>query len=129
PPAPDPALTFAEPPTGGASLVHGNPGAVRAGLTVRVTHVASGAVSTATAKADGSFTTSIAAAIDDLLSLVAIDVVGNESAPTQITVRRTPSLPPPSGNTALHYEGNLADRVGLTAGSLAPDGQNDALFT
>ncbi len=129
PPAPDPTLTFAEPPANGLSLVHGLPGAVKGGLTVTVTHTVSGARSTATAAADGSFATSLAAAVDDTLSLTASDAVGNVSAPTLITVRRTPSLPPPTGSTSLHYEGNLADRVGLTAGSLVPDGQNDAVFT
>src|SRR5262249_51299858 len=126
---PDPTLTFAEPPANGLSLVHGLPGAVKGGLTVTVTHTVSGARATAVAAADGTFATSIAAAIDDALSLTATDAVGNVSAPTVITVRRTPSLPPPAGNTSLHYEGNLVDRVGLTAGSLSPDGQNDAVFT
>ena len=129
PPPPDPALTFAEPPNNGLSLVHGLPGAVRGGLTVTVTHTVSGAKATAVAAADGTFATSIAAAVDDALSLTATDAVGNVSAPTVITVRRTQSLPPPAGNTSLHYEGNLVDRVGLTAGSLTPDGQNDAVFT
>ncbi len=129
PPPPDPALTFAEPPSHGLSLVHGLPGAVRGGLTVTVTHTVSGAKSTAAAAADGSFATSLAAAVDDTLSLTAADAVGNVSPATRIAVRRTPSLPPPTGSTSLHYEGNLADRVGLTAGSLTPDGQNDAVFT
>lgn len=129
PPQPVAPLTFAEPPNNGLSLVHGLPGAVRGGLTVTVTHTVSGARATAVAAADGSFATSIAAAIDDTLSLTATDAVGNVSTPTLITVRRTPSLQLPSGSTSLHYEGNLADRVGLTAGSLGPDGQNDAVFT
>ena len=37
PPAPNPVLTYAEPPNNGLSLVHGLPGAVRGGLTVTVT--------------------------------------------------------------------------------------------
>lgn len=129
PPPPVATLSFAEPPNSGLSLVHGLPGAVRGGVTVTVTHVVSGAKATAVAAADGSFATSIGAAVDDTLSLTATDAVGNVSTATLITVRRTPSLPPPSGSTSLHYEGTLADRVGLTAGSLVPDGQNDAVFT
>jgi hypothetical protein len=129
PPAPNATLIYAEPPNNGLSLVHGLPGAVRGGVTVTVTHMVSGAKATPVAAADGSFATSIAAAVDDTLSLTATDVVGNVSTATLVTVRRTPSLPPPSGSTSLHYEGTLADRVGLTAGSLTPDGQNDAVFT
>lgn len=129
PPPPVATLSFAEPPNSGLSLVHGLPGAVRGGVTVTVTHVVSGAKATAVAAADGSFATSLPAAVDDTLSLTATDAVGNVSTATLITVRRTPSLPPTSGSTSLHYEGTLADRVGLTAGSLVPDGQNDAVFT
>src|SRR6185312_16693489 len=101
PPPPVATLSFAEPPNSGLSLVHALPGAVRGGVPLTVTHVVSGAKATAVAAADGSFATSIGAAVDDTLSLTATDAVGNVSTATLITVRRTPSLPPPSGSTSL----------------------------
>jgi len=110
--------------------VHALPGAVGfGGLVVTVTDTVSHATTTATSSADGSFATNLPAAVNDTLSLTATDVVGNVSAPTLISVRSTPSLPPSSGNTSLVYQGNLVDRVGLIAGSLVPDGLPDAVFT
>ncbi len=130
PPAPNANLVFAEPPNNGISLVHGVPGAVsQGGLVVTATDTTTHATATATSGTDGSFAESLTAAVNDTLSLTATDVVGNVSAPTLIAVRSTPSLPPSSGNTSLVYQGNLADRVGLTSGSLAPDGVPDAVFT
>ncbi len=131
PPAPPNAnLIFAEPPSGGASLVHGLPGAVgSSGLVITVTDTVSHTTATATAASDGTFATNIIAAVNDTLSLTATDIVGNLSTPTLIAVRQTPSLPPASGSTTLMYQGNLVDRVGLTSGSLTPDGQKDGVFT
>jgi len=130
PAAPNANLIFAEPPVNGISLVHALPGAVGfGGLVVTVTDTVSHATTTATSSADGSFATNLPAAVNDTLSLTATDVVGNVSAPTLISVRSTPSLPPSSGNTSLVYQGNLVDRVGLIAGSLVPDGLPDAVFT
>jgi hypothetical protein len=130
PAAPNANLIFAEPPTNGISLVHGVSGAVsQGGLVVTATDTITHAMATATSGLDGSFAESLAAAVNDTLSLTATDVVGNVSAPTLITVRSTPSLPPSSGNTSLVYQGDLVDRVGLSPGSLAPDGQPDAVFT
>lgn len=130
PTAPNANLIFAEPPNNGVSLVHGLSGAVSAGgLIVMVVDTNSGLTSSATSAPDGSFATSLTAAVNDTLSLTAIDVVGNVSAATLISVRQTPSLPPSAGSTSLVYQGNLVDRVGLTSGSLTPDGQLDAVFT
>ena len=130
PAAPNANLIFAEPPNNSVSLVHGLPGAVSmGGLLVTVTDTISHATVTTTASADGSFATSLPAAVNDTVSLTATDVVGNVSAHTLISVRSTPSLPPSSGNTSLVYQGNLVDRVGLTPGSLTPDGLPDAVFT
>jgi hypothetical protein len=130
PAAPNANLIFAEPPNNGLSLVHGMPGAVgTGGLLVTITDTVSHATVTATAAADGSFATNLAAAVNDTLSLTATDVVGNVSSATLISVRSTPSLPPSSGNTSLVYQGDLVDRVGLTPGSYTPDGLPDAVFT
>jgi hypothetical protein len=130
PAAPNPNLIFAEPPSSGASLVHGLAGAIGStGQTVNITDTVSHASAAATVAADGSFATSIVGAIGDTLSLTATDVVGNVSAATLITVRSTPSLPASSGSTSLMYQGDLVDRVGLTPGSFTPDGQADAVFT
>jgi len=105
------------------------PGAVsQGGLVVTATDTTTHATATATSGTDGSFAESLTAAVNDTLSLTATDVVGNVSAPTLIAVRSTPSLPPSSGNTSLVYQGNLVDRVGLTSGSLVPDGQLDAVL-
>jgi hypothetical protein len=46
-----------------------------------------------------------------------------------VNIRQTPSLPPSEGSTTLHFDGVLVDRVGTTAGALAPDGNLDAVFT
>jgi hypothetical protein len=130
PPPPNGNLIFAEPPNNGVSLVHGLPGALSAGgLLVNVLDTNSSATTSATSAPDGSFATSLTDAVNDTLSLTVTDVVGNVSTPTLISVRQTPSLPPSAGNTSLMYLGNLVDRVGLTAGSLTPDGQLDAVFT
>lgn len=131
PPAPPNSnLIFAEPPANGISLVHGLAGSVSTGgLVVTVTDTVSRITATATAAADGSFATNIAAAANDTLSLTATDVVGNVSSATLIAVRQTPSLPPASGSTSLTYQGELVDRVSLAAGNLTPDGQLDAVFT
>ena len=66
---------------------------MEAGDLVQITNTNSSATATATAAANGSFATNIAAAAGDVLSLVAVDVVGNRSAATSITVRHTASLP------------------------------------
>jgi hypothetical protein len=130
PPAPNANLIFAEPPNNGFSLVHGQAGSVSTGgLTITVVDTATHTAATATSNSDGSFATSIAATVNDTLSLTATDVVGNVSATTLISVRSTPSLPPSSGSTSLVYQGKLVDRVGLTSGSYTPDGQLDAVFT
>jgi hypothetical protein len=130
PAAPNANLIFAEPPNNGISLVHGGSGAVsQGGLVVTATDTVTRATVAATSSADGSFAESLTAAVNDTLSLTATDVVGNVSAPTLVTVRSTPSLPPSSGNTSLVYQGNLVDRVGLVAGTLTPDGLPDAVFT
>jgi hypothetical protein len=129
PAAPNSNLIFAEPPSNGLSLVHGLPAAVGSGLLVTITDTVSHVGTTVSAGTDGSFATNLAAAVNDTLSLTATDVVGNVSAATLITVRSTPSLPPSAGNTSLVYQGDLVDRVGLTAGSYTPDGLNDAVFT
>gem|GEM_PF-1427618 len=94
PPAPNPALINAEPPSSGSSLVHGSATSVEAGDQVQITNTNSSVVVTTNAAADGSFSTTIAAAAGDVLSLVSIDVVGNHSAATSVTVRHTASLPP-----------------------------------
>jgi len=130
PAAPNANLIFAEPPSGGISLVHGAPGAVGgSGLVINVVDTVSQTTATSTSAGDGSFATNIAAAVNDTLSLTATDVVGNVSAPTLITVRQTASLPPSSGNTSLVFQGDLVDLVGGGSNGLAPDGQLDAVFT
>ena len=130
PAPPNANLIFAEPPSSGISLVHGLSGAVsRSGLVVTATDTVTHSTATATSAADGSFAESLTASVNDTVSLTATDIVGNVSTPTLISVRQTPSLPPASGSTTLMYQGGLVDRVGLTAGNLTPDGQNDAVFT
>ena len=39
------------------------------------------------------------------------------------------SIPPATGNTSLHYEGILVDKVGAASGAITPDGVLDAVFT
>jgi len=64
PAAPNANLIFAEPPNTGISLVHGLPGSVSArGLVINVADTLSHTTATATAAADGSFATNIAAAL------------------------------------------------------------------
>jgi hypothetical protein len=129
-PAPPDAMRIsAEPPVGGATYVTAYEGATEAGAVIRATHMVSGATATTTAGANGSFSFSIAAEADDQLAITAADSVGNQSAATVVAVRRTPSLPPAVGNSALHYDGVLVDRVGTAAGALAADGALDAVFT
>jgi hypothetical protein len=130
PTAPNANLIFAEPPSNSVSLVHGLSGAIGStGQTVNITDSVSHTTATVTVAPDGSFAGDIVAAIGDTLSLTVTDMVGNVSTATLITVRSTPSLPASSGSTSLMYQGDLVDRVGLTSGSYAPDGQNDAVFT
>jgi hypothetical protein len=127
PPPPDPDQVFAEPPQAGASLVHGLAGAVEARSLVAAVNLDTGASTTTSAGADGSFALSLAASIGDVVSLTAEDDLGNRSAATLTIVRSIPSLPPSEDAARLRFEGVVADRVGLTA--LAPDGGLDAVFT
>lgn len=131
PAAPDATRIAAEPPTAGVSIVRGSAGSVEANATVEIRHVVTQQVSTTTASSTGTFLSSISAAIDDTLSVVAIDAVGNRSAATSVVVRSTPSVPPIVGATTLRFDGLLADRVSLASGGagLAPDGTPDAVFT
>jgi hypothetical protein len=132
PAAPNGNLIFAEPPSNGYSLVHGSSGAISSGgLAVNIVDTVTQATATATSANDGSFATSIAASVNDTLSLTAVDAVGNVSAATLITVRSTASLPPSSGNTSLVYQGDLVDLVGGGPNGLspAPNGQLNAVFT
>ena len=126
---PDITRIIAEPPTRGASLVHGSAGAVEAHSTVKITHQATGNVYSATATSDGSFAASVMAEPNDILSLVAVDAVNNVSAPSIIEVRGTPAVSPATGGASLHYEGLAVDLVGLMPGEYEPDGSLDAVFT
>ncbi|HET7436558.1 MAG TPA: carboxypeptidase regulatory-like domain-containing protein [Thermoanaerobaculia bacterium] len=129
PAAPDVTKINAEPPSAGRSLVFARAGAVEASALVEITNTATAKLTTITAGADGGFSVYIDGAIDDLLSLAAVDSVGNRGAASTLRIRSTPSLPPSSGATTLSYEGILADRVGTAAGSVTPDGNLDAVFT
>lgn len=130
PAAPNGNLIFAEPPSNGFSLVYGSAGAVSAGgLTINIVDTVNQSTATATSANDGSFSTSIAASVNDTLSLTATDQVGNVSAATLITVRATQSLPPSSGNTSLVYQGDVADLVGGGSNGLLPGPTNNAVFT
>jgi len=128
PTPPDATRISAEPPQSGASLVFGRAGAVEPGAEIELTHVASGTLYTATAAANGSFSLSVVAAVDDALSLVAIDDVKNRSGASTVFVRQTPSLPPADGTTSLRFEGVLVDRIGPSR-QLTPDGAADGVFT
>ncbi|MEA2464338.1 MAG: large repetitive protein, partial [Acidobacteriota bacterium] len=129
PSAPSAGRITAEPPQNGSSLLFAYSGAVEGSASIEITNTVNNATTIAKAAPDGTFSAYITAAIDDALRLVAIDVVGNRSEPSTITVRSTPSLPPSQGATALEFNGLLVDRVGMTAGALTPDGNNDAVFT
>jgi hypothetical protein len=131
PAKPDVTRITAEPPANGSSLIFGYPSAVEPNATVEITNTVSSALAAVKASSDGSFSMFIAGAIDDALTVVAIDAVGNRSEPATIRIRSTPSLPPSEGATTLHYDGILVDRVGPAAGATAmtPDGNLDAVFT
>ena len=88
PAAPDDQLIVAEATDPGFAFVRGEPMSVEAGATVRVTNPAGGAEVSTQAAIDGSFGVRIAALLDDLLTVVAIDSVGNESAPATVPVER-----------------------------------------
>jgi hypothetical protein len=75
PAAPDGARISAEPPAGGVSQVFGQAAAVEPNVFVEITNTAGGASTTGLAAADGSFLAAIAAAVDDVVSVVAIDAV------------------------------------------------------
>jgi hypothetical protein len=133
PPAvPDATRIDAEPPAGGISLVIGHAGAVEPGVRVEIVNTnRSESPVVVTAAGNGAFATNIGGEIDDLLSVVAIDDLGNRSAALFVVIRRVPSLPPAEGASSLRFEGLLADRVGPGAAALAmaPDGELDAVFT
>ena len=73
-------------PPAGVSVVEGQAGAVEANATVRATNTANSAVGIGTALADGSFTLNVHASPDDVLSIVAIDSVANQSLATLVNV-------------------------------------------
>jgi hypothetical protein len=126
PPPPNVNLVFAEPPDNGKSLVYGQNGAVEVGARVDLTNVNTGAIATTLASATGSFGTLLSAAVGHTVSLVAVDVAGNASAPATVTVRSQTTLPPLVAT--LRYDGLVVDRVGLGPSALAPDGNLDAVF-
>lgn len=129
PAAPDASKINAEPPADGRSLVFARAGAVESSARVEVTNTNNGQLVAADAGADGGFSLFINGSVDDALSIVAIDSVGNRSTPTVINIRQTSSLPPSTGTTNVRFEGLLADRVGPGAAALAPDGKMDMLIT
>ncbi|MEO8379455.1 MAG: carboxypeptidase regulatory-like domain-containing protein [Acidobacteriota bacterium] len=129
PARPDVARITAEPPNNGSSLVFGYSSAVEPNATVEITNTVTNAFTSVRASSDGGFSIFIAGAIDQALSVVAVDAVGNRSESATITIRSTPSLPPSEGSTTLHYDGVLVDRVGGTSGAMTPDGTPDAVFT
>ena len=129
PAAPDATKINAEPPDDGRSLVFARAGAVESNARVEITNTNNASVVTVGAGADGGFSVFVDGAVDDTLSLVAIDSVGNRSAPAAIRIRQTSSLPPSSGTTSVRFEGLLADRVGPGRAALAPDGTMDMLIT
>ncbi|HKF22304.1 MAG TPA: carboxypeptidase regulatory-like domain-containing protein [Candidatus Angelobacter sp.] len=129
PAAPNVNLINAEPPVAGFSQVHGLVGSVEAFDTLAITNLTHAAQATVSVANDGTFSTNVAASVDDTLSLTATDPAGNHSNAVLITVRQTPSVPPATGNTSLTFAGDLVDRVGTAAGTLTPDGNLDAVFT
>jgi hypothetical protein len=131
PAAPDITRISAEPPVSGASLVLAASGAIEARAVVTIVNTATGATAASVAEADGSFSASIAASIDDVLTIRGTDDLGNVGASSTVVVRSTPSTPPDESAATLRFEGVLADRVaaGTDATALVADGVNDALFT
>ena len=129
PALPDITRITAEPPNNGSSLVFGYSGAVEPNATVEITNTSNNALASVRASSDGGFSVFVAGAIDDPLSIVAVDFVGNRSQTATIHIRQTPSLPPSEGSTTLHFDGILVDRVGTANGSLVPDGNLDSVFT
>ncbi len=129
PSRPDITRMTAEPPNNGSSLVFGYSLAVEPNATVEITNTSTSAFTSVKASSDGGFSIFIAGSIDDPLSVVAVDAVGNRSEAATIPIRSTPSLPPSEGSTTLHFDGILVDRVGGASGSLTPDGNLDAVFT
>jgi hypothetical protein len=131
PGAPDVNVISAEPPAAGASLVVAQSGAIEPLVSVSIVNTANGASATTTAAANGSFTASVTASVDDLLSIRGTDALGNVGAASIVAVRRTPSVPPEEAAATLRFDGLLADRVssGTGGAALVPDGTSDALFT
>jgi len=127
--APDASRISAEPPSSdGRSLVYGLSGAVEGNALVEIVNTTHPASVTVTAAGDGTFSNYINGAIDDILTITATDTVGNRGPSTNISIRRTPSLPPAQGSTTLRFDGVLVDRVGNAGGAVTPDGKLDAVF-
>ena len=89
PTRPDDLKIAAEATDPGFAFVRGEPMSVEAEATVVVTNPANLAQVSTQAAIDRSFGVRIAALLDDLLTVVAIDSVGNESAPAQVAVVRS----------------------------------------
>ena len=126
PSAPDASLICAEPPDNGNALVFGPPGTVESGASVNLTNVNTGATAKTAAGTDGAFSTFLAAAVGDTVSIVAVDSAGNIGPASTVSVRASSCMPAKSAT--LTYDGVIADRVGLVPGALSPDGLDDAVF-
>ncbi len=86
PPPPDSAKIGAQASDPVSAIVLGRPAAVESAATVEIADTASGSRVTVGAAGDGSFAARIPAAEGDVLSLVAVDGVGNRGGPTNVVV-------------------------------------------
>ncbi|HKY34350.1 MAG TPA: carboxypeptidase regulatory-like domain-containing protein [Polyangiaceae bacterium] len=127
PSAPVFAKVFAEPPDNGLSLVHGDASAVEGLARVTATNQRTLLSASTLALASGSFGLQLGGVVNDIVTLVAEDSAGNVSAPTEIPISPTTSLPPVAAT--LRFAGHAVDRVGAGTPALEPDQQRDAVFT
>ncbi|HEY3052598.1 MAG TPA: carboxypeptidase regulatory-like domain-containing protein [Thermoanaerobaculia bacterium] len=93
PPAPDVTRITAEPGANATATVLGQSGAIEGNARIEIRNLNNGFLGTFAAAADGSFVAAIQGVQDDTLSLVAIDVAGNRSSSSTISVKQNPSLP------------------------------------
>jgi hypothetical protein len=116
PPSVNPVLIAANPPVNGISVVRGLPGATSAGAQLTIVNTTHAATVTASAASDGSFSTNIAGAFGDVLSLVATNAAGNSSTAITFTIPQTAPLPqvsqvdPADGSTNVYMNTHVVVR-------------------
>ncbi len=113
---------------GAVIVVQGETASVEPDATVEVTNTSTGAIVVVTADSGGSFSTSIAGAVDDVLTIRVLDQLGNTASPFNKVVAdiSAPPLDPTQVSTVFDatefiYSGISPVQQGVAPGTIQPE--------